>query len=65
MEAFKKVNIAFGSPNLYLLKPKGLTFAEDHMIADGSAAVIQWLPDQSQQIVYPAQFATAEPRPAK
>jgi hypothetical protein len=27
--------------------------------------VIQWLPDQSQQIVYPPQFATAEPRPAK
>ncbi len=65
MEAFKKVNIPFGSPDLYFLKPKGLTFADDHGIADGTAAVIQWLPDQSQQIVYPPQFATAEPRPAK
>jgi len=65
MEAFQKVNIPFGSPDLYLLKPKGLTFADDHMIADGTAAVIQWLPDQSQQIVYPPQFATAEPRSAK
>lgn len=65
MEAFKNVNIPFGSPDLYFLKPKGLTFADDHGIADGTAAVIQWLPDQSQQIVYPPQFATAEPRPAK
>ena len=50
MEAFKKVNIPFGSPDLYFLKPKGLTFADDHGIADGTAAVIQWLPDQSEQM---------------
>ena len=65
MEAFKKVNIPYGSPNLYFLKPKGLVFADDHMVADGTAAIIQWLPNQSQQIVYPSEFATAEPRRSK
>ena len=62
IDAFKKVNIPFGDPNLYVAKPKGLQFADDRLLKDGSAMFIQWMPDQSQQVVFPKQFAQAAPR---
>ncbi len=61
--AFAKVEIPFGSPDLYLARPKGLAFGEDRMLTDGSAMMIQWQPDQTQQVVYPEAFAQEAPRP--
>lgn len=63
LAAFKKVNIPFGDPNLYVAKPKGLQFAEDRLLVDGSAMFIQWTPDQQQQVVFPKEFAQTAPRP--
>jgi branched-chain amino acid transport system substrate-binding protein len=62
LDAFKKVNIPFGDPNLYVAKPKGLQFADDRLLKDGSAMFIQWTPEQSQQVVFPKEFAQAAPR---
>ena len=61
--AFAKVRIPYGSPDLYLLRPDGLSFAADRLPADSTGILIQWMPDKSQQIVYPPGVATAEPRP--
>ncbi len=63
LDAFKKVNIPFGDPHLYVAKPKGLQFAEDRLLKDGSAMFIQWTPDQQQQVVFPKEFAQTAPRP--
>ena len=63
LEAMKDVNIPFGDPNLYLAKPKGLQFADDRLLQDGSAMFIQWTPEQDQQVVFPKEFAQVPPRP--
>jgi branched-chain amino acid transport system substrate-binding protein len=63
LDAFKKVNIPFGDPNLYVAKPRGLQFADDRLLKDGSAMFIQWTPEQEQQVVFPKEFAQAAPRP--
>lgn len=63
LDAFKKVNIPFGDPNLYVSKPKGLQFADDRLLKDGSAMFIQWTPEQDQQVVFPQEFAQVPPRP--
>ncbi|MES6371416.1 hypothetical protein U6J70_12380, partial [Cutibacterium acnes] len=63
LNAFKKLDIPYGDPNLYIAKPQGLQFAEDRLLKDGSAMFIQWLPDQDQQVVFPKIFAQAAPRP--
>lgn len=62
LDAFKKFNIPFGDPDLYVSKPKGLQFADDRLLKDGSAMMVQWLPDQSQEVVFPKVFAQATPR---
>jgi ABC-type branched-subunit amino acid transport system substrate-binding protein len=61
--AFAKVNIPYGDPDLYFMRPQGLAFAEDRLLKDSTGIVIQWMPDKSQEIVYPAEAATAPPRP--
>jgi branched-chain amino acid transport system substrate-binding protein len=61
--AFAKVNIPNGDPDLYFMRPQGLSFAEDRLLKDSTGIVIQWMPDKSQEIVYPAEVATAPPRP--
>ena len=63
LAALKDVNIPFGDPNLYLAKPKGIQFAEDRLLKDGSAMFIQWTPEQDQQVVFPKEFAQVPPRP--
>jgi branched-chain amino acid transport system substrate-binding protein len=63
LEALKNVNIPAGDPNLYIAKPKGLQFAEDRLLKDGSAMFIQWTPEQDQQVVFPKEFAQVPPRP--
>ncbi|QWG22122.1 ABC transporter substrate-binding protein [Bradyrhizobium sediminis] len=63
LDAFKKVHIPFGDPNLYISKPKGLQFADDRLLKDGSAMFIQWTPEQEQQVIFPKEFAQTAPRP--
>ena len=63
IDAFKKVNIPFGDPDLYVAKPKGLQFAPERLLQDGSAMFIQWTPDQQQQVIFPKEFAQTSPRP--
>ena len=63
VDAFRKIDIPFGAPDLYLAKPKGLQFADDGLLSDGSAMFIQWTADRSQQVVYPK--IAAETVPAK
>ncbi|NVN87122.1 MAG: ABC transporter substrate-binding protein [Rhodopseudomonas sp.] len=63
LKAFRSVNIPFGDPNLYVAKPKGLQFAEDRLLKDGSAMFVQWTPEQDQQVVFPKEFAQVPPRP--
>ncbi|TQF27603.1 hypothetical protein UNPF46_30250 [Bradyrhizobium sp. UNPF46] len=60
--AFEKVRIEQGSPNLYLPR-KELAFGEDNCLTDQTALALQWLSDGSQQALWPAKFARAEPRP--
>ena len=62
LDALKKVNIPFGDRNLYVAKPKGLQFADDRLLKDGSAMFIQWTPEQSQEVVFPKEFAQTAPR---
>lgn len=62
LDAFKTFNIPFGDPDLYVAKPKGLQFADDRLLRDGSAMMVQWMPDQSQEVVFPKEFAQAAPR---
>jgi ABC-type branched-subunit amino acid transport system substrate-binding protein len=61
--AFAKMNIPNGDPDLYFMRPQGLAFAEDRLLKDSTGIVIQWMPDKSQEIVYPPVVATAPPRP--
>lgn len=63
LDGLKRVVIPFGDPDLYIAKPKGIAFGEDRLLTDGSAMFIQWLPDQTQQVVFPTEFAQAAPRP--
>ena len=61
--AFDKVHIPAGDPDLYLMRADGISFAADHFPADSTALMIQWQPDQTQQIVFPAAYAQVPPRP--
>jgi branched-chain amino acid transport system substrate-binding protein len=63
LTALQNVNIPYGDPNLYVSKPKGLQFAEDRLLKDGSAMFIQWTPEQQQEVVFPKEFAQVPPRP--
>lgn len=63
LTAFKKLDIPYGDPSLYVSKPQGLQFAEDRLLKDGSAMFIQWTPEQDQQVVFPKIFAQTAPRP--
>ena len=63
--AFDQVNIPHGDPDLYLDRAEGLAFGPDHMSKDARGVMIQWKADKSQDIIYPAQFATAPPAAKK
>ena len=56
------VEIPFGDPDLYLARPGGLRFGPDRMPTDSTALMIQWKPDQTQDVVFPPALAQAEPR---
>ena len=62
LDGLKRVTIPFGDRDLYIAKPKGIAFGDDRMLTDGSAMFIQWLPDQTQQVVFPSEFAQTTPR---
>ncbi|MDN5926320.1 MAG: ABC transporter substrate-binding protein [Hyphomicrobiales bacterium] len=62
--AFSKLSIKAGDPDFYYARPGGLEFGADHLPKDISAMFTRWLPDHSQQVVYPSDFAEGAP-PAK
>lgn len=51
-----------GDPNLYLACRDALRFADDRLPSEPYCVMMQWSPDQTQQVVYPPDFATAGPR---
>ncbi len=59
--AFPKVSIKAGAPDFFYARAGGLEFGEDHLPKDISAMFTRWLPDHSQQVVYPSQFAEGPP----
>ncbi|OKO81313.1 hypothetical protein AC630_14605 [Bradyrhizobium sp. AS23.2] len=63
--AFEQVKIPSGDADLYLDRVGGLSFGPDHMPNDSTGVMIQWKADKSQDIVYPAQYATAPPSAKK
>ena len=63
LKSLTAVKIPLGDPRLYLAKPEGLSFGPDRMLQDGSALFIQWTPEQTQEVVFPTQFAQVDPRP--
>ena len=63
LSALRQVSIPPGDPDLYLLKTGGLSFADDRLLKDGRAIMIQWTPDRRQEVIYPPAFANAAPRP--
>lgn len=63
LDGLKRVSIPFGSPDLYLAKPKGIAFGPDRLLTDGSAMFIQWTPQETQEVVFPTEFAQTTPRP--
>jgi len=65
LHAYQTVNFPPGDPYLYLIRPEGIAFAEDRSPAAVGGIIIQWMPDRSQQIVWPPALATGEPRPLR
>lgn len=63
LKSLAAVKIPVGDPNLYLAKAGGIAFGPDRMLTDGSAMFIQWTPEQTQEVVFPSQFAQVDPRP--
>ncbi|WP_271609806.1 MULTISPECIES: ABC transporter substrate-binding protein [unclassified Bradyrhizobium] len=61
IDALNRVEIPFGDPDLYLAKPRGLRFADDRLLSDGSAMFVQWTADRSQQAVFPKIAAETMP----
>jgi len=65
LHAYQTVNFPPGDPYLYLVRPEGISFAADRSPAAVGGIIIQWMPDRSQQIVWPPALATGEPRPLR
>lgn len=51
-----------GDPNLYFAVRESLRFAEDRLPAEPYSVMMQWSPEQVQQVIYPAEFGTSAPR---
>jgi branched-chain amino acid transport system substrate-binding protein len=61
-QAFKKVAIPFGDPNLYLARPQGLAFGDDRMPKDSTSMMVQWSGDRKLEVVWPDPYAQTKPR---
>ncbi|MGL4285375.1 MAG: ABC transporter substrate-binding protein [Phreatobacter sp.] len=62
-QALTRVHLPPGDPNLYLASPDGIRFGPDRMMTTPYGVMAQWRSDQGQDVVYPAAFAGAAPRP--
>lgn len=56
------MNLKRGDPNLYFAIRESLRFAEDRLPAENYSVMMQWSPEQMQQVVYPTEFRTTEAR---
>lgn len=63
LAALARVEVPYGDPDLYLARSGGLKFGPDRLPVDSSALMIQWKPDQTQEVVFPDAFAQVDPRP--
>ena len=61
LASLQSLDIPRGDPDLYLAKPKGLRFAPDRLLEDGSAMFVRWTAEQTQQVVFPKEFAEVLP----
>jgi ABC-type branched-subunit amino acid transport system substrate-binding protein len=61
-QAFKKVNIPYGDPHLYLARAEGLAFGEDRMPKDSTSMMVQWSADRKLEVVWPDLYAQTKPR---
>lgn len=52
-----------GDPNLYFAVPGSLRFAEDRLPAEPYAVMMQWSPEQVQQVIFPKEFGDGAVRP--
>ncbi|MBN8940800.1 MAG: ABC transporter substrate-binding protein [Rhizobiales bacterium] len=62
-QALARVHLQPGDPHLYLASPDGIRFGADRMMTTPYSVMVQWRPDKSQDVVYPAAFAGTTPRP--
>ena len=61
-EAFPDVEIPADAEELYLPKSEGLQFDEEtRFMKDTTALIVEWNEDGTQDVVFPAEFATREP----
>ena len=61
-QALAAVDLPLGSPDMVLPRANGVSFAEDRLVKDGSTLVVQWTRDRATEVVYPAKFASTQPR---
>jgi hypothetical protein len=61
--AFRKMKIPRGDPDLLINRVGGLEFGDDGAAVDSTGLIVQWMPDHSQQVVFPPGLANGEPRP--
>lgn len=62
LKGYQKLVIKRGDPGLYFAIRDSFRFAEDRLPAEPYAVMMQWSPQQRQEVVYPPEFRTAEPR---
>jgi ABC-type branched-subunit amino acid transport system substrate-binding protein len=62
LKGLSGVAIKHGDPGLYFAIRNSFRFAEDRLPADGYAVMMQWSAQQRQEVVYPVEFRTTEPR---
>lgn len=62
LKSFAGLVIRRGDPGLYFAIRDSFRFAEDRLPTEGYAVMMQWSAQQKQEVVYPSEFRTAEPR---
>lgn len=63
--ALAALDLPYGHPSMIMPRQGGLSFAEDRLAKDASTLVVQWAPGRVLDVVYPAAFASAEPRSSR
>lgn len=62
LKGLQGLTLKRGDPGLYFAIPDAFRFAEDRLPSEPYAVMMQWSPQQKQEVVYPLDFRTAEAR---